>query len=115
MNRLMTREKLQSENDCYRNSAGVSQNNRCAGFTPAFHDRATGRTELSRFAGGAPAPLHLIDGLPGDWVVRHDEAGNKLAVKASVIAGFVRDGRFYTREEAACAFVHRAVDWHTFR
>jgi hypothetical protein len=42
----------------------------------------------------------------GQLVVKRDRAGNTLGVKASVIAGFVRDGRFYTREEAARAFVH---------
>ena len=101
MNTLMTRKRLSTENYRYQNSPGVSQNNRCAGFAPAFHDRATGRTELSRFVGGSPAPFHLIDGLPDDWIVKRGPAGNTLAVKSSVIAGFVRNGQFYTREEAA--------------
>jgi hypothetical protein len=72
----------------------------------AFCDRETGRTELSRFACGSPAPCHLIDGLPEDWVVARDAAGNAVAIKGSVVAGFVRDGRFYTREEAARALAH---------
>ncbi len=102
MNTPMTRERLNTENQRYRNSLGVSQNNRCVGFAPAFHDRETGRTELSRFVGGSPAPFHLIDGLPDEWIVERGPEGNTLAVKSSVIAGFVRDGQFYTREEAAC-------------
>ncbi len=106
MNRLMTRDKLNVENQRYRHSWGVSQNNGCAGFAPAFHDRDTGRTELSRFASGSPAPFHLIDGLPDEWVLERGPDGNKRGVKGSVIAGFVRDGQFYTREEAARTLHH---------
>jgi hypothetical protein len=104
MNRLMTAEKLKTENQRYRSSPAVSENNRCAGFAPAFQDRETGRTELSRFASGSLAPCHLIDGLPKDWVVARDAAGHTLAIKSSVVAGFVRGGCFYTREEAARAY-----------
>jgi hypothetical protein len=103
MNQAMTTETLRHENARYRDSGGVSRNNGCAGFAPAFCDSETGRSELSRFACGSPAPCHLIDGLPEDWVVARDAAGRTLAIKGSVVAGFVRDGRFYTREEAARA------------
>ena len=106
MNRSMTTDTLRHENARYRDSGGVSRNNRCAGFAPAFCDSATGRTELSRFASGSPAPCHLIDNLPKDWVVAHDAVGHTVAIKSSVVAGFVRNGRFYTREEAARAQVN---------
>ena len=102
----MTTDTLRHENARYRNSGGVSRNNCCAGFAPAFCDNETGRTELSRFASGSPAPCHLIDGLPENWVVARDAVGHTVAIKSSVVAGFVRDGRFYTREEAARALVH---------
>jgi len=100
MNTLMTYDTLRQQNAYYRDTGGVSRNNRGAGFAPAFCDSETGRTELSRFAGGAPAPCHLIDGLPDDWVVARDAAGHTTAVKQTVVVGFVRNGRFYTREQA---------------
>jgi hypothetical protein len=52
------------------------------------------------------APIHLLSGLPPEWVVTRDAAGGVSAVKPSIVAGFLRDGRFYTREEAARACRH---------
>lgn len=103
MNNLLTNATLKKENLAFRGTAGVSENNRCAQFRPAFHDLATGRTVLARFADGRPAPMHLLEGLPLEWVVEHDAAGRVRAIKDSVVAGFVRDGRFYTREQTAAA------------
>jgi hypothetical protein len=45
--------------------------------------------------------MHLLCCLPEEWVTGRDERGQIVALKDSVIAGFVRDGTFYTREEAA--------------
>jgi hypothetical protein len=45
--------------------------------------------------------MHLIDGLPREWVCARDAVGRPAALKATVVAGFVRDGLFYTREQAA--------------
>jgi hypothetical protein len=56
---------------------------------------------ISCFADGRPAPIHLLDGLPADWVTVRGAGGRVLAVKASVVAGFIRGGRFYTRAQAA--------------
>jgi hypothetical protein len=100
---LMTRRRIDQENQKFRDTGGVSRNNRGAGFHPAFCDMSTGRTELSRLAGGVPAPIHVLCGVPEEWVVARDAAGAVSAVKTSVVAGFLRDGRFYTREEAARA------------
>jgi hypothetical protein len=98
---LMTQQRIRRENYDFRGSGGLSQNNRAAGFLPAFCDMETGRTELSRLADGMLAPIHLLCGLPEDWVVTRDATGCVSAVKGSIVAGFLRDGRFYTREEAA--------------
>jgi hypothetical protein len=106
MHTLMTRRRIRDENRAFRGTCGISQNNHSAGFLPAFCDLETGRTQLSRCAGGTPAPIHLLCGLPDEWVVARDAAGGVAAVKASVVAGFLRDGRFYTREEAARACAH---------
>ena len=68
---------------------------------PAFRNEADGRVELARLADGRPAPMHLISALPQEWAVRCDGRGNVLELVEDIIAGFLRDGRFYTREEAA--------------
>ena len=99
----MCPEILQQENLFYRNTGGVSQNNRDLGFHSAFQDRATGRVYLSRFADGCPAPIHLLEGLPEELAEGHDAGGRITSVKRTVIAGFLRADRFYTREEAAQA------------
>jgi len=62
---------------------------------------ATGQSEFSRFADGQPAPMHLLDGLPDLWVVKRDAQGRVSALEDTVIAGFIRGGHFYTREQAA--------------
>jgi hypothetical protein len=83
--------------------ASSSQEARAYGFRPAFQDYGTGRVCVSCFGNGVPAPVHVLDGLPAEWVVGRDAAGRVRAVKRSVVAGFVRDGRFYTRQQAARA------------
>jgi hypothetical protein len=103
---LMTAERLRDENRRHRDTGGVSENNRELGFLPAFHDPETGRTELSRFPNGAPAPVHMIAGLPDEWVAERDPTGLVVAVRENVIAGFFRNGVFYTREQAAQALLH---------
>lgn len=99
----LTRNRIRRENLAFAGTGGVSRENRCRRFTPAFRDDATGQVELSRYANGLLAPMHLIDGLPREWVCARDEQGRPSAVKATIVAGFVRDGQFYTREQAASA------------
>lgn len=102
----MTSQRIRRENRRFRGTGGLSANNRRVGFLPAFCDAETGRTELSRLPGGVPAPIHMLDGLPDEWVESRDPSGGILAVKATVVAGFLRDGRFYSRAEAARACAH---------
>jgi hypothetical protein len=103
---LMTQQRIRRENLDFQGTGGLSENNHASGFLPAFCDSETGRTELSRLADGMLAPIHLLSGLPPEWVVTRDAAGGVSAVKPSIVAGFLRDGRFYTREEAARACRH---------
>ncbi len=103
MNNPLTTETLRKQNLAFVGTGGVSEENRSSGFRPAFFDTATGRAALARFTDGRPAPMHLLDGLPDEWVAERDAAGQVRAIKDSVIAGFVRNGRFYTREQAAAA------------
>lgn len=104
MGRQLTQHVLERETEAFRGSGGISQENRGLGFRPAFLDQRTRAVYPSLFADGRPAPFHLIDGLPHEAIEGWDGSGRPKIAKASVIAGFVRDGRFYTREEAAaCA------------
>jgi hypothetical protein len=104
MGRQLTQHVLERETEAFRGSGGISQENRGLGFRPAFFDQITRRIYPSLFADGRPAPFHLIDGLPSDAIEDRDLSGRPILARAGVIAGFVRDGRFYTREEAAaCA------------
>lgn len=92
---------LVEENRHFAGTGGVSENNGQARFVPAFQDARTGQVEISRFRDGRPAPFHLIDGLPEDWVTERDLAGRVVKIKSSIISGFVRFGRFFTRQEAS--------------
>ena len=94
---------LAAQNRRFRGTGGVSRGNRSHGFAPAFRDNRTGALYLSRFANGAPAPMHLLDGLPDCMVVSRSPSGQVLAVQGSMLAGFIRDGCFYTRRDAARA------------
>ncbi|MGB8437647.1 MAG: hypothetical protein WCE38_25670 [Burkholderiales bacterium] len=97
----MTGQTLEQENLNYRGTGGVSAGSRPLGFQPAFADRETRATYLSRFADGRPAPCHLLDGLPDELVLSRGTSGRVAAVKPSLVSGFMRGGLFYTREEAA--------------
>ena len=80
-----------------------SRENRRFGFRPAFFDAATGTVYDSRFADGRLAPVHVLDGLPDEVVAERDSGGEGIAARESVVAGFIRHGCFYSREEAAIA------------
>lgn len=101
MARVMTKQRLERENLAFRYSGGVSQENRCSGFVPAFRDTETGTVYASLRACGSPAPFHCLDGLPAPVILGRDPISGALRVKATVEAGFVRDGVFYTRDQAA--------------
>jgi hypothetical protein len=97
----LTVDRLRHENLAFTGTAGVSSGNGRARFVPAFRDDATGQVERARFADGSPAPLHVMDGLPASWVSGRDADGCPCALKPGIVSGFLRDGRFYTRDEVA--------------
>ena len=103
MKQLMTRGTLKVQNQIYAGTGGVSPENRTQGFLPGFLDKETGSVYLSRKADGSPAPIHLIDGLPENLISARSPAGQVAAVKKTVVAGFIRDGLFFTREQVAYA------------
>ena len=96
----MTQQQLALENARYQGTGGVSES--CSpGFLPAFRDTQTGVVYTSRFADGRPAPFHVLDGLPNELVISRGRHCGGVIARPSVVSGFVHDGRFYTREEAA--------------
>jgi hypothetical protein len=98
---VMTELRLRNESETYRGSGGTSEEGRSRGFEPAFLDTETELVYPSCFADGRRAPCHLLDGLPDELVSERRMDGRVAAVKASIISGFVRHGRFFTRDEAA--------------
>jgi hypothetical protein len=101
MSRNYTAKKLHQENLAYAGTGGISSNCRSGRFQAAFRHSLTGQIALPRFDNGKLAPMHLFCGLPDDWVERRDDHGQIVALCDSVEAGFVRDGVFYTRDQAA--------------
>jgi hypothetical protein len=103
---ILSRHMLWTENLAYEGSGGVSQRNRSAGFAPAYLDTLTGVAQPSRYADGTLAPVHVLDGLPPHWVAERDARGRVIKASPGIIAGFLREGRFYTRAEAAALALH---------
>jgi hypothetical protein len=94
---------LAGQNRRFRGTGGVSRENRSLGFLPAFRNADTGAVLLSRFANGTIAPMHLLDGLPDALVMSRTASGRVHRAQDSMVAGFIRHGRFYSREEASRA------------
>lgn len=101
MARPLSANQLVRENRAYQGTGGVSTENRCAGFRPAFLDSTTGTIYLSRNPDGSLACFHRLDGLPDAVVASREPSGRIVCLKTCVVAGFERDGRFYSRDEAA--------------
>lgn len=95
--------ELVAQNRRFHGTGGRSEENSEQGFRPAFLDSLSGTIHLSRFADGRLAPMHLLDGLPAELIRQRSASGRVLAVSKRLIAGFERDGRFYTRAQAAAA------------
>ena len=85
----------------YRGKGGTSAEACCVGFAPAFLDCATNTIYRACFANGTPAPMHLLDGLPEELILARDSDGRVVAIKETVVSGFVKDDVFYTRDQAA--------------
>lgn len=69
------------------------------GFMPAFKNLKDDVIHLSTDAQGELSVMHLFDGLPDHWVNEKDSLGKALTLKTEIIAGFMRDARFYTLSE----------------
>ncbi len=102
MAQTLSSQTLEAENRSFAGTGGVSTENRHLGFIPGFLDQETGTVYCSCWADGRPAPFHALDGLPDHLVLARGPRGRITAVKSSIVAGFIRLGHFYTREQAAC-------------
>lgn len=98
---VLTSRGLRQQCRLFAGTGGSSEDNRGAGFVPAFLNRDTGDIHRATYADGREAPVHVLDGLPDAVIVRRNRSGKVTAVRGSIIAGFIHDGRFYTREQAA--------------
>ncbi len=101
MQTVLTEAALVGENTQFHGSGGRSEENRTHGFLPAFMDVQTRMVYMSRFADGRPAPIHVLDGLPDDIVESRHASGRVASVKSTVVSGFMLEGRFFSRAEAA--------------
>ncbi|VAX10346.1 hypothetical protein MNBD_GAMMA26-1510 [hydrothermal vent metagenome] len=99
-------DDLTQQNRAYAGTGGTSEGNHMHRFTPAYMDAETGQAVVSRFADGRSAPVHLLAGLPEEWIVEHTASSYEPKLKDSIIVGFIRDNIFYTRAEAAKACSH---------
>ena len=106
----ITNARLEEENQVFNGTPGTSEGNRDYGFIPAFQDTETGQVLISCFSNGIPAPMHTTEGLPDSWITERDTASGAIALKSSVITGFVRDGCFYTRSQAVEAVLTETSD-----
>ena len=95
--------ELDAQNGEFAGTAGVSQHNRAAGFVPAYCNHADGQVLASRFADGSPAPIHVLEGVPDHWVEHRDSDSGLVRLKPTIEAGFLRDGRFFSRAAAKAA------------
>ncbi len=100
---LLSEQALARENREYAATAGISKNCQSGGFAPAFYDSQSDSSVISRYADGSPAPIHILDGVPVEWVSDYDAEGHVIALRPGVISGFLRAGRFYTRDQVAKA------------
>jgi len=99
-------DDLAHQNQAYAGTGGTSQGNHERGFSPAYMDAETGKIVASSFTDGRPAPIHLLCGLPDEWVVEQGFNSEGPKLKESIVVGFVKNNIFYTRAEAAKACAH---------
>lgn len=87
----------------FRGTAGESKTACQQRFIPAFRRERDGRVEWAKNANGTPAAMHLIAWLPKSWAEQLDSEGRVLKLVEGITSGFCRNGKFYTRDEAAAA------------
>ena len=110
--KALTEERLDKENQIFQGTEGTSEKSQSHGFRPAFLDTQTGNIYMCCHADGTPATMHLLEGLPTELVLVRSSSGRVMVAKGSLVSGFVKDKRFYTREEALQEVMKSDKDIH---
>jgi len=66
---------------------------------------------LSRHPNGQVAAFHTLEGLPEEVILARHTNGKVAYAKNTLISGFLKDGTFYTRQEAADQVGTRKNRW----
>ena len=101
MNARLSTQSLKHQNREFKETGGISSNNRQLQFVPAFKDTETGEVCTICNPDGSPSLIHNLNAAPRSWIVQQDASGRVLALKGTIVAGFVLDQIFYTRQQAA--------------
>jgi len=95
----MSHHQAVTQQGAYSQFNGVVFSDISFGFMPAFKNLKTQQIHLSKDQYGDLSIMHLFDGLPDCWVQEQDGQGVALSLKPEIIAGFMRNGEFYTLSE----------------
>jgi hypothetical protein len=81
----------------------TSEENQALGFTPGFRDEETGAVYISCWSDGTPGSLSTLSTACPiiSILARGPSVAESPPSRPASIAGFVRWGLFYTREQAA--------------
>jgi len=95
----LTHGKLGDEVKQFKGTGGISSENK---LTAGFRHKKTGEIFEAKDETGRNTSIHLLGGIPAKYVTEVDPRdGVTIAVSGDIEAGFIKDGKFLTREEAA--------------
>lgn len=95
----MSHHQAVRQQGVYHQFNGVVFSDISFGFMPAFKSLKDQQIHLSIDQDGDLSVMHLFDGLPDYWIKEKDDLGMALTLKDEIIAGFMRNGEFYTLSE----------------
>jgi len=95
----MTHHQAVKQQGVYHQFNGLVFSDISFGFMPAFKNLKDQQIHLSVDQNGELSVMHLFDGLPECWIKEKDDQGVALTLNNDVIAGFMRNARFYTLSE----------------
>jgi len=91
---------LASEVIKFRGKGGVATEVKGLGLKPAFRHEKTGEIFKSLNEEGKESNIHLLEGIPEKYVTERHADGDVIAVSPEIESGFIKDGKFYTRNDA---------------
>lgn len=78
---------------------------RFSAILPAFRNTTTGETHLSCDGDGVPAPVHMIENLPRNWLKCNVDQ-TRCILRENVEKGYVVLGHFFNQEDASSLLPH---------